>query len=149
MDSPLSHDIQRIILNKTELPIDTYLHFQKQLDLVPKRLCCSIELREKLNRQFERRARHYNAKKQYELDSNQQLSCSLDWFYREIDDELSVEVIVDYDKNDEKIKLAFRINLTYVNDNEKEMRTLRKTVVDINNGDIVDDFYNDSDDDEL
>lgn len=133
MDSPLSLDIQSIILNKTDLPIDTYLHFKKELDLVPKRLCCSIELTEKLDRQFERRVHHYNSKIQYERESNQQLSCSLDRFYQEIDDELSVEIIVDYDRNDDKMKLAFRINQTYVVDNVKEMCRLRKRVVDINN----------------
>jgi hypothetical protein len=45
---------------------------------------------------------------------------------------------------------SFRIIQTFVDDAEvgPEMRTLRKTVVDLHNGDIVDDFYNDSGDDE-
>jgi hypothetical protein len=150
MDSPLSLDIQRTILNKAELAIDVYLHFQKQFDLVPKKLCCPTEFTEILNKHFERRARHYNAKIRYERESDQQVSCSLDWLYKKIDEQLSAEITVDYDKNDDRMKLAFRINLTFVDDARvgPEMLTLRKTVVDLHNGDIVDDFYNDSDDDE-
>jgi hypothetical protein len=149
MDSPLPLDIQRAILNKAELTIDNYLHFQKQMDLVPKKLCCPIEFTEILNRHFDRRARQYNAKIRYERESDQQVSCSLDWLYKKIDEQLSAEITVDYDKNDDRIKLAFRINLTFVDDpGVHEMRTLRKTVVDLHNGDIVADFYNDSDDDE-
>lgn len=150
MDSPLPLDIQRNILNKADLPIDSYLHFQKQLNLVPKKLCYPIELTDILNIHFDRRARHYNAKIKYERESNRQISCSLDWFNKKIDEQLSAEIIVDYDKNNDMMKLAFRINLTFVDDPEvgPEMRTLRKTVVDLHNGDIVYDFYNDSDDDE-
>ena len=148
MDCILPQDIQRIILNNAELPIDTYLHFQKQLDLLPKKLCCPIEFTEILNKQCARRVRRYNAKIRYER-SGEELSCSLDLFNKKIDEQLSCEIIVDYDKNDERIKLAFRIMQTFVDDPEigPEMRTLRKTVMDLNNGDIVDDFYNDSDDD--
>lgn len=149
MDSPLPLDIQRAILNSAGLTIDSYLHFQKQLGLVPKKLCIPIEFTERLNRQFDRRSRHYKAKIQYER-VNSQLSCPYDWLEKKIDEQLSAEIIVDYDKNDDRMKLAFRINLTFVDDPEvgPEMRTLRKTVVDLHNGDIVYDFYNDSDDDE-
>ena len=142
MDSPLPQDVQRIILSNAELPIDTYLHFQTQMGLVPKKLSCSTELIKKLNKQCGRRAKHYAAKIRIErLDPS--MSSPLDYFYRKFDNSCSVEIIVDFDKDDSTMKIAMRI----MQSTKDEMRTLRKTVADINTGELVDDFYDDSDDD--
>lgn len=142
MDSPLPQEVQRIILNNADLPIDTYLHFKQQLELVPKKLSCSTELIKKLNIRYGRRAEHYAAKNRIErLDPS--LSSAHDYFYRKLDNTYSVEIIVDFDNDDSKMKIAMRI----MRSTEDEMRTLRKTVADINTGELVDDFYDDSDDD--
>jgi hypothetical protein len=142
MDSPLPQEVQRIILNNAELPIDTYLHFKKQLELVPKKLSCSTELIKKLNIQYGRRAKFYAAKNKFErLDPS--MSSAHDYFYRKFDNTYSVEIIVDFDKDDSKMKIAMRI----MQSTEDEMWTLRKTIADLNTGELVDDFYDDSDDD--
>lgn len=141
MESPLPQDVQRFILNNAELTIDTYLHFHKQFGLTPKKLKCSTEFIEKLNKQCERRAKCYAEKNRIErLDPS--LSSPLGYFYKELDNSLSVEIIVDFDKDDSRMKLAMRV----MQSTAEEMWTLRKTVTDINNGEPVEDFYDDSDD---
>lgn len=141
MESPLPEDVQRVILNNAELSIDTFLHFQKQMGLTPKKLSCPIELIEKLNKQCERRAKYYASKNKLErLDPS--LSSPLDYFYNKLETNLSVEIIVDFDKDDSRMKLAMRV----MESTAEEMWTLRKTVTDINNGEPVEDFYDDSDD---
>lgn len=141
MESPLPQDLQRIILNNAELPIETYLHFHKQFELTPKKLSCSTEFIDKLNKQCERRAKGYAEKNRIErLD--QSLSSPLDYFYKKSNNNYSIEIIVDFDKDDSRMKVAMRI----LHSTADEMFTLRKTVADINTGELVEDFYDDSDD---
>jgi hypothetical protein len=144
MDSQLPQDVQRIILNSANIPIDTFLYFQKQLDLVPKRLSFPTELSEKLNKQYERRVKYYKTMIKFEQD-DPHLSSPLDYFNKNIDNEYSVEIMVAYDKDDNKMKIAMRIHQT--NEEDTEMGTVRKMVADLNNGEFVEDFYDDSDDD--
>lgn len=147
MESPLPHDVQRSILQSSDIPIDTFLHFQNELGLVPKLLTDTHKPQKlvvALNKICERRVNCYKAKTEYERET-ECFSYLLVHFEKNIESPLSVEIMIAVDRNDnDNVKMAFRIMLT--NDVEQEMWTLRKTVVNVHTGELTNDFADDSDD---
>lgn len=147
MDSPLPHDVQRLILQSSDIPIDSFLHFQKEHGLVPKKLTDTHkpqELVAALNKYCEHRGKYYNHKTKLEQQATG-LTCCLVHFSKDLESPLSAEIMIDVDKSDnDNVKMAFRIHQT--DEREEEMWTVCKTVVNIHTGEFTYDFTADSDD---
>ncbi len=148
MESKLPYDVQSNILQRADIPIDSLLHFQKELGLVPKRLTDTHkpqELVAALNKICQHRVKCYKAKTMYERET-ENLSYLLVHFEKDLESPLSVEIMIDVDRNDnDNVKMAFRIHHT--DEQLQEMWTLRKTVVNVHTGELTNDFAADSDDD--
>lgn len=147
MESLLSHDVQRRILSIADIPIDTFLYFQKDIGLFPKKLTHihkPPELVASLNRLCQHRVHSFKNKKRLETTSN--LSCCLVHITQRLENYHSSEIMIDVDNRDnQEVKMAFRINCTDVLN--EEMWTVNKTIVNIHTGEMTTDFFDDSDDD--
>jgi hypothetical protein len=147
MTAILPHDIQREVLNKADIPIDSFLYFHKIIGLLPKKLTDvhkPPELVASLNKLCQHRVQSFKLKKTLEKTTN--FSCCLVHISKDFDHNLSSEIMIDVDDRDNsEVKMAFRINMTDAL--KEEMWTLRKTIVNINTGNITCDFCDDSDDD--
>lgn len=146
MVSLLPHDIQREILNKAYIPVDSFLYFHKVIGLLPKKLTDihkPLELVESLNLLCKHRVQSLKLKKTLEKTTN--LSCCLVHITRDFEKNLSSEIMIDVDKRDNyEVKMAFRINGSDVL--KEEMWTISKTIVNVHTGEITTDFFDDSDD---
>lgn len=147
MTSILPHDIQREILNRANIPIDSFLYFHKIIGLLPKKLTDiqkPPELIESLNLLCKHRVDSFKLKKKLEKTTN--LSCCLVHITRHFEKNLSSEIMIDVDDRDNyEVKMAFIINMTDAL--KEEMWTISKTTVNIHTGDITCDFFDDADDD--
>jgi hypothetical protein len=147
MECLLPNDVQWAILSKADIPIDTFLYFQKNIGLLPKRLNDTHkppELIASLHKLCQHRVDSFNLKKTIEKTTN--LSFCLVHITKNIVSNISSEIIIDVDERDnQEVKMAFRINNTDVLN--EEMWTISKTIVNIHTGDITSDFFDDSDDD--
>lgn len=146
MESLLPNDIQREILNKADIPIDSFLYFHKSIGLLPKKLTDTHkpqELVASLNTLCQHRVNSLKMKEILRKKTN--FSCSLVHISNNIVSNISSEIIIDVDERDNnEVKMAFRIHETDILN--EEMWTISKTIVNIHTGEITKDFYDDSDD---
>jgi hypothetical protein len=149
MTSPtlLPFDIQREILNKANIPIDSFLYFHKIIGLSPKKLTDihkPPELVESLSLLCKHQVESFKLKKKLEKTTN--LSCCLVHITRHFEKNLCSEIMINVDDRDSnEVKMAFRINMTDAL--KEEMWTIRKTIVNMHTGENTCDFFDDSDDD--
>ena len=141
--------IQALIVQKAELPIDTFLHYRRAFGVVPKKLRINPRIREILDKLYAKRSSYWAGKKKLEGESNRQLSCPLAWHVANFDREKSIEIMIDEDWKTNTVKFAFRARKTTYEDKQwPELWTVRKIVCDLQSGEQTDDWTGDSDDDD-
>ncbi len=147
----LPSDLQAHIVQRAELPIDTFLHFRRALGVTPKRLALDPAAAERLSAHWSHRASEYARKRELERASNGATTAPLAHFAKHLRpyDPRSgtrgrhVEVMVDH--VDGRTKMAIRHSAL----SRDEMWTLRKTVVDVHTGEDTSDWIASDDDSDL
>jgi hypothetical protein len=145
----LPPNVQVHILERANLPIDTYLHYRKLLGIKPKKLIIDPKTEELLIAIYKDRTDQYNRKIKLQRESGGRQSDFLVYFSKDIRayDKYTkkcgkhIGIIIDHVGN--KTKIAIRSSKK----THDEMWTIRKTVVDMHTGYETTDWLGDSDSD--
>ena len=145
----LPQDVQALIIQRSDVPIDTFLHYRKAVGALPKKLAVPEDTRRLLDGLYGARARAWGRKKELEGRSNGAVSPPLAWHTKDLDRERSVEIMIGEDYATKVVKFAFRARKTTYEDEEwPELWTVRKTICELQTGKDTEDWMGDSDDDD-
>lgn len=139
--------LQAVIIQRADVPIDTYLYYHKTVGALPKKLVIDTKIRDMLEKLYYDRANMWKNKKNIEKQTNEMSTGPLAWFIKYLDKERSIEIMVG--ENLPKIKMSFRARKTTYDDPEwPELWTIRKTICDMQTGYETSDWMADSDSDD-
>jgi hypothetical protein len=142
----LPDGVQALIIQKADIPIDTFLYYRRKLGITPKKLQVDKQLSCFLMEHYQKRVDCYKRKKELEKSTNGLHSCAFANYIKKFDMERSIEIIIGEDCNTHAIKFAFRaLRTTYDNPLWPELWTIRKTIVDMQTGQETTDWMGDSD----
>jgi hypothetical protein len=145
MDRSLIEDlpdgVQALIINMSDVPIDTFLHYRKAVGAVPKKLAVSHETCKLLDNFYEKRVAALEMNKKLEKESNGSTTAQLSWFTKDFDRQRSIEIMIGEDYNTKVVKFAFRARETSYEDEQwPELWTVRKTICELQTGKETDDW---------
>ena len=139
----LPSDIQREIIQKADVPIDTYLYYRQAIGVNPKKLKIDQSFRETLEKIYSDRSKSLARKKKVQVEYP---GCStyLAYYTKNFDKEYSINIAIGEDND--VIKFAFRAQLkTYDNPRWPKLFTTRKVVCDVHTGQKTTDWMRASD----